>query len=213
MTALIGPSGGGKSTLATLLARFHDPQEGHIRIGGVDIKDVETKTLYSTVAFVLQNPQMLGMSIHDNIALGRADASRQEVVAAAQAANIHEEIMELSRGYDTIYGQEVSLSGGQRQRVAIARALLMDAPVLILDEATSYTDPENEALIQQALSRLVQGRTVLVIGHRASAVRGAHQIVILNDGVVTAIGTHEQLLSNDFYASLLHNSPGHLETE
>lgn len=206
VTALVGPSGGGKSTLAALLARFHDPQEGHISIGEVDIAAMDTATLYSTVAFALQNPKLLEMSIHDNIALGRPDASRDEVIAAARNANIDREIMELPHGYDTVYGSEVSLSGGQRQRIAIARALLMDAPVLILDEATSFADLENEALIQQALTRLARGRTVLVIGHRATTVRGADQIAVLDAGRITATGTHEELADNEFYSRLMENA-------
>lgn len=208
VTALVGPSGGGKSTLASLLARFHDPQEGKIRIGGVDIAQMSTSTLYSTVAFVLQNPKLLGMSIHDNIALGRPTATREEVIAAAKAANIDHEIVALPHGYDTLYGAEVSLSGGQGQRIAIARALLMDAPVLILDEATSFADPENEALIQQALSRLARGRTVLVIGHRATTVRGANQIAVLDAGRVVALGTHDELADNEFYARLMATTAG-----
>jgi ATP-binding cassette subfamily B protein IrtA len=185
VTALVGPSGSGKSTLATLLARFDDPQSGTVSIGGVPVKDIDD--LYSRVGFVLQDPQLVGVSIRDNIALGRPDASDAEVREAAAAAHVLDEIEALPDGFDTVYGAGTGLSGGQAQRVAIARALLVDAPVLILDEATALTDPESQHEIQQALSALAVGRTVLVIAHRPEAVAGVDRTVRVIDGRVADV--------------------------
>lgn len=193
MTALIGPSGSGKSTLATLIARFDDPAEGTISIGGVDLRDIASEELYRTVGFVLQDPQLVRASIRDNIALGRPDATLEQIRAAARAAFIDDEIMALEHGYDTVINGRVGLSGGQEQRIAIARALLKDTPILILDEATASVDPESEAQIQQALNALVKGRTVIVIAHKPSAVVGADQMVVMDRGGIVACGTHEQL--------------------
>lgn len=201
-TALIGPSGSGKSTLATLVARFDDPQQGRVTIGGADVRSIPREELYRTVAFVLQDPQLLRMSVRDNIALGRPDATLEQVREAARDATIDDFIMSLPDGYDTVIGEELALSGGQQQRIAIARALIVDAPVLLLDEATSFTDPESEAEIQQALDRLVRGRTVLVIAHRPASVAGADRIVVLDRGRIVAQGTHEQLVDEPHYAAL-----------
>lgn len=203
VTALIGPSGSGKSTLATLVARFADPDSGTVRIGGVDIRDIANADLYDLVAFVLQDPQLLNASIRDNILMGRPTATEAEVIEAAKAAYIHDFIMTLPKGYDTIIGDETNLSGGQAQRVAIARALLIDAPILLLDEATAFADPDSEAEIQMALSRLVTNRTVLVIAHRLTAILGAHQIVVLENGQIQACGTHEEIIDNPHYQTLL----------
>lgn len=202
VTALIGPSGSGKSTLASLLARFQDPQEGSISIGGVPLTRLDQETLYKQVAFVLQDAQLLQISIRGNIALGKPDASQADIEKAARAAHIHDEIMALPRGYDTIFGGETKLSGGQEQRIAIARALLQDAPILILDEATAMADPESEAEIQRALNVLVKGRTVLVVAHRVASIKGASQIVVLRHGRIEAAGTHEELLDNAHYKEL-----------
>ncbi|AKK12151.1 ABC transporter ATP-binding protein [Corynebacterium uterequi] len=203
VTALIGPSGSGKSTCACLLARFFDPTSGAVTIGGVDVASLSAEQLYRTVSFVLQNPKLIRASLHDNIALGRPDATRADVEAAAKAARIHDDILALPDGYDSVYGEEIFLSGGQAQRVAIARALLIDAPVLVLDEATAYADPENEALIQQALSTLARGRTVLVIGHRPEAIRGVDQVVVLESGRLVASGTPAEVAAvNPYYAAL-----------
>lgn len=206
LTALIGPSGAGKSTLAGLVARFRDPDAGTVRLGGVDLREMTTEQLYSRVAFVLQDAQILRASVHDNIALGRPGASRAEVEQAARRARVHDEIKALPRGYDTVLGSETRLSGGQEQRIGIARALLLDAPVLILDEAVAMVDPECEARLQEAVSELVVGRTVLVIDHRPASVRDADQIVLLDRGRVVAAGTHEEIEGVDLYQRLLRAS-------
>ena len=206
VTALLGPSGSGKSTLATLIARFADPDSGAVRIGGVDLRDMDEETLYSTVSFVLQDAQLLGATVRENIALGRPDADLEQVRDAARVAHIDEEIMALPDGYDTVLGRDTALSGGQEQRIAIARAVLLDTPVLLLDEATAMADPESEAEIQEALSALVAGRTVLVIAHRPAAVRGAHRIAVMERGRVVAAGSHEELLDEPHYRALLRQS-------
>ncbi|MFT0848054.1 ABC transporter ATP-binding protein [Actinomycetaceae bacterium L2_0104] len=200
ITALIGPSGSGKSTLATLLARFDDPQSGQIRLGGAPLDQIEN--LYSHVGFVLQDPQLPSISIRDNIALGRPTATDEQIRNAARAARVLDEIEDLPNGFDTVYGADTGLSGGQAQRIAIARAILVDAPVLILDEATALTDPESQHQIQQALSDLVRGKTVLLIAHRPEVIRGVDQIVLVENGRVKASGTHEDLLNEPGYAHL-----------
>ena len=212
VTALLGPSGSGKSTLATLIARFADPDAGAVRIGGVDLRDMDEKTLYSTVSFVLQDAQLLSATVRENIALGRPGATEEQVRAAARAARIDSEIMALPHGYDTVLGRETALSGGQEQRIAIARAILLDTPVLLMDEATAMADPESEAEIQEALSALVRGRTVLVIAHRPAAVRGAHRIAVMERGRIVATGTHDELLDEPHYRALLRQS-GQLEDD
>ncbi|MGO3327495.1 ABC transporter ATP-binding protein [Gordonia sp. (in: high G+C Gram-positive bacteria)] len=204
VTALVGPSGSGKSTVATLLARFDDPASGDVRIGGVPVSQIDD--LYSRVGFVLQDPQLLSISIRDNIALGRPDATDEQVRDAARTAQVLDEIDALPNGFETVYGSESGLSGGQAQRVAIARALLVNAPILILDEATALADPEAQHQIQQALSALVAGRTVLVIGHRPEAIRGVDQIVLLDSGRVEAAGTHADLTEHPAYARLWNDS-------
>lgn len=186
VTALLGPSGSGKSTLATLIARFDDPDSGSISIGGVDLREMSQEILFSTVSFVLQDAQLLKASVRDNIALGKPDASIEEVREAARVARIDDVVMALPGGYDTVIGGDTALSGGQEQRIAIARAVLLDTPVLILDEATAMADPESEAEIQQALTALARGKTVLVIAHRPGSIRGADQIVVLEGGRVRA---------------------------
>ena len=206
VTALLGPSGSGKSTLATLIARFADPDAGAIRIGGVDLRDMDETTLYSTVSFVLQDAQLLATTVRENIALGRPEADLQQVRAAARVARIHDDIMALPEGYDTVLGQDTSLSGGQEQRIAIARAILLDTPVIVLDEATAMADPESEAEIQQALSTLVKDRTVLVIAHRPAAVRGADRIAVMDGGRIVAAGAHDDLADEPHYRALLRQA-------
>ena len=209
VTALVGPSGSGKSTLATLLARFNDPDSGSITLGGVDLRNIPTGQLYRNIGFVLQDPQLLRMSIQDNIALGRPDATDAEVRAAAVAACIADRIDALPDGFDTMFGSGINLSGGEQQRVAIARALLVDAPVLILDEATAFTDPESEAEIQKALTTLVRGRTVLVIAHRPESILGVDQIAVLDHGNLVACGAPNNVIDHPLFTGLARISSGH----
>lgn len=197
ITALVGPSGSGKSTLATLVPRFHDVTAGTVRVGGVDVRDIAAGELYRHVGFVLQDVQLLGISVADNIRLGRADASDEEVVAAAQAARIHDRILQLPNGYDSVVDEDAHFSGGEAQRVSIARALLADTPILVLDEATAFADPDSEAQIQEALSRLIVGRTVLVIAHRLGSIVSADNIVVLDRGRIVEQGRHDDLLAAD----------------
>lgn len=206
VTALIGPSGSGKSTLATMVARFSDVDSGSVKIGGVDVRQIPTTELYKKVAFVLQDPQLLRATIGENISLGKPGASLDEIRQAAQAAYIDDFINGLPKGYDTVIGEDTNLSGGQAQRIAIARALLIDAPVLLLDEATAFTDPDSEAEIQAALSRLAQGRTVLAIAHRPASIIGADKIVVMERGQVIASGTHEELKNQPHYRSIWERS-------
>jgi ATP-binding cassette, subfamily B, bacterial IrtA/YbtP len=196
VTALVGPSGSGKSTLAALLARFHDVQSGSICVGGQDIRSLTADGLYTRVGFVLQETQLVHGTVAENIALAVPDATVAQIQAAAREAQIHDRILRLPDGYDTVLGGGSGLSGGERQRLTIARAILANTPVLILDEATAFADPESEYLVQQALNRLTRERTVLVIAHRLHTVVGADQIVVLDDGRVAERGTHEQLLAS-----------------
>ncbi|MEU9387158.1 ABC transporter ATP-binding protein, partial [Streptomyces sp. NPDC048279] len=195
VTALVGPSGSGKSTLASLLPRFHDVTAGTVTLGGADLRDIPATELYRRVGFVLQDVRLLRASVADNIRLGRPDATDEEVERCARAARIHDRVLDLPDGYATELGTAVTLSGGEAQRLSIARALLADAPVLVLDEATAYADPHSEALIQDALSALAAGRTLLVIAHRLSTIRSADRIVVLEDGRVTEQGRHDDLLA------------------
>jgi ATP-binding cassette, subfamily B, bacterial IrtA/YbtP len=197
VTALVGPSGSGKSTLAALLARFYDVQHGTIRVGGQDIRSMTADELYTRVGFVLQETQLVHGTVTENIALAVPDATAAQVQAAAREAQIHDRIMRLPQGYDTVLGASTGLSGGERQRLTIARAILADTGVLILDEATAFADPESEYLVQQALNRLTRERTVLVIAHRLHTVTGADQIVVLDHGRIAERGTHQELLDAD----------------
>ena len=195
MTALVGPSGGGKSTIAKLIARFWDVQGGSIRIGGVDIRSMTAEQLASTIAFVTQNNTVFEQSVIDNIRLGKPDATFEEVTEVAKVARCHDFIMSLPQGYETMLGCGCSLSGGERQRIAIARALLKNAPVLILDEATAYCDPDNEDELQKALSALARGKTVVVIAHRLRSIADADAILVIRDGELAASGSHAELLA------------------
>lgn len=195
VTALVGPSGAGKSTLAGLVPRFWDATTGAVSVGGVDVRDLASDDLYGRVAFVFQDPGLLRASVRDNIRLGHPDADDDAVVAAARAAQIHERIVALPRGYDSVVGVDARLSGGEAQRVAIARAIMADRPILVLDEATAFADPESEAAIQDALSHLAAGRTLMVIAHRLSTVAGADHIVVLVGGRVAERGRHQELLA------------------
>ena len=209
VTALVGPSGSGKSTLATLVARFADPDQGSVRIGGVDVRAIAPDVLYRHVSFVLQDPQLLDISVRENIALGRPDAKEEAIWAAATAARIDDYVRSLPRGLDSVIGEDAHPSGGQAQRIAIARALLVDAPILVLDEATAFTDPEAEAEIQSALTRLVQGKTVLVIAHRSASIIGVDQIAILEAGRLIARGTPEELADHPYMRELSAPVKGH----
>ena len=192
--AFVGPSGGGKSTLASLIARFFDPQSGSVRIGGVDVRNVDKRELMDTVSFVFQNSRLIKGSILDNVRMGRPDASEAEVLAALRAAQCMDIIEKFPEGMHTIIGSDgVYLSGGEAQRLAVARAMLKDAPVLILDEATAFADPDNETKVQAAFSELAKGRTVIMIAHRLSAVAGADRIFVLKDGRLAESGTFEEL--------------------
>lgn len=196
-TALVGPSGGGKSTVAKLIARFWDVKDGSITIGGTDIRSISMKRLASIVSFVSQDNFLFNCSLLENIRLGNPKASDAEVFAAAKAAQCEEFIARLAKGWNTPAGEAGGrLSGGERQRIAIARAILKNAPIVILDEATAFTDPENEAQLQAAIAELTKDKTLLVIAHRLSTIKDADRIVLLKNGQIEAAGTHEELLYN-----------------
>lgn len=195
VTALVGASGSGKSTLAKLVPRFYDVDTGAVLIGDADVRDLASAQLYREVGFVFQDVQLLRASLRDNIRLTRPSATEEEVEAAARAAQIHERILRFDRGYDAVVGEDANLSGGEAQRVTIARALLADAPVLVLDEATAFADPDSEAAIQEALSTLAVDRTVLVIAHRLHTISGADQILVLDEGRIVEHGTHAELVA------------------
>lgn len=197
VTALVGPSGGGKSTIAKLIASFWDVDEGSITIGGVDIKSIPIKQLTEMIAYVAQDTYLFDTTVMENIRMGNPDATDEEVQAAAKAAGCHDFIMSLDNGYQTrTGGAGGQLSGGERQRITIARAVLKDAPIVILDEATAYTDPENEAILQTAIARLVKGKTLIVIAHRLSTITDSDQIIVVNQGNIEATGRHLDLLSS-----------------
>lgn len=194
ITALVGPSGSGKSTVANLIPRFWDVTEGEIRIGGVNIKDIPTEKLMDIVSFVFQDSFLFFDTLYENIRVGNSSAGREEVIAAAKAAQCHEFIESLPQGYETRIGDEgVYLSGGESQRVCVARAILKNAPILVLDEATAFADPENEYKMQQALQHLIQNKTVIIIAHRLSSIISAQQIIVLNEGKLVQHGKHEIL--------------------
>ena len=196
--AFVGPSGGGKSTLAKLIARFADVKSGSIEIGGVNVKNINASDLMDTVSFVFQDSKLLKMSIFDNVRMGNKNATREEVIEALHNAQCDDIIEKLPGGIDTLIGSKGTyLSGGETQRIAIARAMLKNAPILILDEATAFADPDNEAKVQAAFSKLSEGKTVIMIAHRLSSVTGVDRIYVLKNGQICQSGTHESLLSQD----------------
>lgn len=196
ITALVGPSGAGKSTVGQLLSRFWDVTKGRITIGGIDIREFPTEVLMRQVSFVFQESFMFQQTMYENIRMGM-DKTKDEVIAAAKAAQLHDFIMSLPQGYETRFGQSgVHLSGGEQQRFQLARAILKDAPILVLDEATAFADPENEHKIQEVFAQLIRGKTVLVIAHRLSTITTADQIIVFEKGHINAVGTHSELLEH-----------------
>lgn len=203
VTALVGPSGGGKSTIAKLLAGFWDQSSGTISLGGVETKDISFKQLAEEISFVSQDNFLFDVSIRDNIRLGKPNATEDEIIKAAKAAHCHEFIMELPDGYDTKAGEAGgAMSGGERQRITLARAILKPASTIVLDEATAYADPENEALIQEAISHLIKGKNLVIVAHRLNTIKQAHQIILIDKGQIIAKGRHDELMQEPLYASL-----------
>ena len=197
-TAFVGPSGGGKSTMANIISRFFDPQFGRVLIGGVDIKDIKKEELMNTVSFVFQNSKLIKASIFENVRLAKPNASRQEVMQALKAAQCDDIIKKLPNGIDTVIGTKgIYLSGGEQQRVAIARAILKDAPIIILDEATAFADPDNEVLVQKAFTEMSKNKTVIMVAHRLTTIQNADCIYVLKDGRIEESGTHCELISKD----------------
>lgn len=193
--ALVGPSGGGKSTIAKLIASFWDPSEGEITIGDVNIKDLSMEQYYKTIAYVSQDNFLFDTTVAENIRIGDLNATDEQVKQAAKDCGCYDFIMNLQDGFDTVVGSGGNhLSGGEKQRICIARAMLKNSPIVILDEATAYTDPENEAIIQDSVARLVKGKTLIVIAHRLSTIKDADQIIVVNEGILDSCGTHEELL-------------------
>ena len=210
--ALVGPSGAGKTTLVNLIPRFYDPRAGRILVDGHDLRDLRVRSLREQIGIVPQETLLFGSSVRDNILYGRLDASAEEVTAAARSANAHEFILQLPNGYDTLVGERgVKLSGGQRQRIAIARAILKNPRILLLDEATSALDSESEGLVQEALERLMQGRTSIVIAHRLSTIQNADRIAVLEAGELVELGTHTELIALDGLYARLHRIQFRLE--
>ena len=196
VTAIVGPSGSGKTTVCNLISRFYDVNEGSIRIGDVDIKDLTLSSLLSNISTVFQKVYLFNDTIENNIKFGKPNATKEEIINAAKKAQCHEFIMKLPKGYDTIVGEDGgTLSGGEKQRISIARAMLKDAPIIILDEATSSIDPENEYLIQRAISNLSKGKTVIIIAHRIVTIEKADQILVLDDGKIVQKGKHTDLIN------------------
>ena len=196
--AFVGPSGGGKTTLANLISRFFDPQSGSIKVGGVDLKEISKEELMNTISFVFQNSHLIKASILENVRMGRPDATREEILAALHNAQGDDILEKLPQGADTVIGTKgVYLSGGEQQRIAIARVMLKNAPIIILDEATAFADPDNETRVQAAFSKLSKGKTVIMIAHRLSTVAGADKIYVICDGQIAESGTSRDLLAQD----------------
>ena len=197
LTALVGASGAGKSTIGALIPRFYEPTDGVIKLGGVNIQELPSNALMENISFVFQDNDLLSGTIFQNIAMAKKGCSKEEVIEAAKKARCHDFIMKLEKGYETILGKGNTLSGGEKQRIAVARAMLKDAPVLILDEATSYADSKNECLMQEALAELVKDKTVIMIAHRLGTIKNAQQILVLSEGQIVERGTHESLMKKE----------------
>lgn len=204
ITAIVGLSGGGKSTIANLISRFWDVTSGSIKIGNVDVREVGTNDLMKHISFVFQDIFLFKQSIFDNIRMGNPNATKEQVISASKAAQCHDFISKLPNGYDTVVGtQGIHLSGGERQRIAIARAIIKDAPIIVLDEATAFSDPENEYLIQKAFEKLMQDKTVIMIAHRLSTIRNANKIIVMENGRLIESGKHNDLIQkNGHYAEM-----------
>lgn len=204
ITAIVGLSGGGKSTIANLISRFWDVTSGSIKIGNVDVREVGTNDLMKHISFVFQDIFLFKQSIFDNIRMGNPNATKEQVISASKAAQCHDFISKLPNGYDTVVGtQGIHLSGGERQRIAIARAIIKDAPIIVLDEATAFSDPENEYLIQKAFEKLMQDKTVIMIAHRLSTIRNANKIIVMENGRLIESGKHNDLIQkNGRYAEM-----------
>ena len=204
MTAIVGPSGSGKSTIARLIASFWEAESGCVRIGGVDVRNIPLPQIMELVSYVSQDNFLFHLSIRENIRIGKPEATDAEIEAAAKKASCHDFIAALPEGYDTLAGDAGShLSGGERQRIAIARAILKNSPIVVLDEATAFTDPENEAVIQASIAGLVAGKTLIVIAHRLSTITKADKILVVDKGNIAAEGTHEELLeTSNLYKEL-----------
>ena len=205
--AFVGPSGGGKTTLAGLISRFFDPQNGSVIIGGVNVRNIEKHELMNYISFVFQNSRLIKASVLDNVRLGRPKASREEVIKALEKAQCMDIIEKLPNGIDTVIGAKgVYLSGGEQQRIAIARVMLKDSPIIILDEATAFADPDNEYRVQKAFAELAKGKTVIMIAHRLSTIVGADKIFVMQDGRVAESGTHSELIDkNGLYCQMWNN--------
>ncbi|WP_106460088.1 ABC transporter ATP-binding protein [Anaerococcus sp. Marseille-P3915] len=197
VTALVGYSGAGKSTIGTLIPRFYDPSEGSIKIGGVNIKNIPMNALMERIAFVFQDSDLITDTVFNNVAMAKTGSTKEDVIKACKKARCHDFIVKLPDGYDTVLGKGTYLSGGEKQRIAVARAILKDAPILVLDEATSFADSENEYLMQEALSELVKDKTVVMIAHRLNTIENANQILVVSDGKIAERGKHEDLILAD----------------
>lgn len=197
VTALVGYSGAGKSTIGTLIPRFYDPSEGSIKIGGVNIKNIPINALMDKIAFVFQDSDLITDTVFNNVAMAKTGSTKEDVIKACKKARCHDFIVKLPEGYDTVLGKGTYLSGGEKQRIAVARAILKDAPILVLDEATSFADSENEYLMQEALSELVKDKTVIMIAHRLNTIEYANQILVISDGKIAERGKHEDLILAD----------------
>ena len=197
VTALVGYSGAGKSTIGTLIPRFYDPSEGSIKIGGVNIKNIPMNALMDKIAFVFQDSDLITDTVFNNVAMAKPGSTKEDVIKACKKARCHDFIVKLPDGYDTVLGKGTYLSGGEKQRIAVARAILKNAPILVLDEATSFADSENEYLMQEALSELVKDKTVIMIAHRLNTIEHANQILVISDGKIAERGKHEDLILAD----------------